>query len=240
MGVAASAEGLLLIADEGIPQVFLVDRDGTILERRRLDDLRPPWWDQRGTPYALNRRSVSPAVVQTQRFVVPGGNAGNEPRPLDNLAAGARGLFRQWFLLDTDPRRVVVFADDARYLTTLAGNLEEPVDLATDSRGRVHVLDQETNSVIRFDADGSPMGRVVVGTWGRAQALDIDELGHLYILDRDENQIHVFSQTGQPLEVLGPQLPGGVELRDPRDLAVDGTGRLYIADRAAATIVILE
>ena len=50
----------------------------------------------------------------------------------------------------------------------------------------------------------------------------------------------MFSQTGQPLEVLGPQLPGGVELRDPRDLAVDGTGRLYIADRGTGTIVILE
>ena len=240
IGVAASAEGQLLIADEGIPQVFLVDRDGTILQRRRLDDLRPPWWDQRGTPYALNRRSVSPAVLQTQRFVVPRGSAGSDPDQLDNLAAGARGVFGQWFLLDTDPRRVVVFADDARHLTTLAGNLVEPVDLATDSRGRVHVLDQETNSVIRFDADGSPVGRVLVGTWGRAQALDIDELGNLYILDRDENEIHVFSQTGQPLEVLGPQLPDGVELKDPRDLAVDGTGRLYIADRGADTIVILE
>ncbi len=171
---------------------------------------------------------------------MPSGNAGNAPQPLDNLAAGARGLFRQWFLLDADPRRVVVFADDARYLRTLAGNLAEPVDLVTDSRGRVHVLDQKTNSVMRFDADGSPAGRVLVGTWGRAQALDIDELGNLYILDRGANQIHVFSQTGQPLLVLGPQLPGGVVLRDPRDLAVDGTGRLYIADLGADTIVILE
>ena len=147
-----------------------------------------------------------------QNFVVPSGNAGNERKQLENLAAGARGLFRQWFLLDTDPRRVVVFDDDAQYLMTLTGNLEEPVDLVTDSRGRVHVLDQETNSVMRFDADGSPMGRVLVGTWGRAQALDIDELGHLYILDRDENEIHVFSQTGQPLLVLGPRLPSGVDL----------------------------
>ncbi len=240
IGVAASAEGQLLIADEGIDQVFLVDRDGTVLQRRRLDDLRLPWWDRRGTAYGLNRRSVLPAVLQTQSFVVPSGNAGNEPEQLDNLVAGTRGLFRQWFLLDTDPRRVVVFDDDARYLATLAGNLEEPVDLATDSRGRVHVLDQETKSVMRFNADGSAVGRVLVGTWRRAQALDIDELGHFYILDRDANQIHIFSQTGEPLEVLGPGLPGGIVLRDPRDLAVDGTGRLYIADRGSDTIVILE
>ena len=93
---------------------------------------------------------------------------------------------------------------------------------------------------MRFNADGSPAGRVLVGTWRRAQALDIDELGNLYILDRDANEIHVFSQTGQPLLVLGPRLPGGVELRDPRDVAVDGTGRLYIADRGADSIVILE
>ncbi len=246
IGVAASAEGQLLIADEGIDQVFLVDRDGTVLQRRRLDDLRLPWWDRRGTAYGLNRRSVLPAVLQTQSFVVPSGNEGNAPEQLDNLVAGTRGLFRQWFLLDTDPRRVVVFDDDARYLATLAGNLEEPVDLATDSRGRVHVLDQETKSVMRFNADGSPAGRVLVGTWRRAQALDIDELGNLYILDRDANEIHVFSQTGQPLLVsgqplvLGPQLPGGVVLRDPRDLAVDGSGRLYIADRGTDSIVILE
>ena len=90
------------------------------------------------------------------------------------------------------------------------------------------------------------MGQILVGRWRRAQALDIDELGNLYILDRDANEIHVYSQTGQPLLVsgqplvLGPQLPGGVVLRDPRDLAVDGTGRLYIADRGADTIVVLE
>ena len=238
--MAASADGQLLIADEGTRQVSLVDRDGTIVQRLSLDDLGPPWWD-RDTPYALTRRSVSPAVVlQPQTFVVPSGDAGNEPKRLEQLAAGARGLFRQWFLLDTDPRRVVVFDDGARYLTTLAGNLEEPVDLVTDSRGRAYVLDRATNSVMRFDATGSTVDRVVVGTWGRAQALDIDQLGHLYILDRDENQIHVFSPTGEPMLVLGPQLPGGVELRDPRDLAVDGSGRLYIADRGTDTIVILE
>ena len=238
IAVAASADGQVLIADEGSDQLFRVDRDGTIRQQPKLDDLGRPWWD-RGTPYALGRKFVSPDVVQPRRsFFVP--RERNDPRQLERLAAGARGLFREWFLLDTDQRGVFVFGDDDRYLVTLPGNFERPVDLVTDSRGRAYVLDQETNRVTRFDTLASPGDPVVVGMWGRAQALDIDDLGHLYVLDRDAKQIHVFSPTGELLWRLGPQLLGGVELRDPRDLAVDGSGRLYIADRGAKTIVVLE
>jgi len=42
------------------------------------------------------------------------------------------------------------------------------------------------------------------------------------------------------LWTLGPVLPGGIELGDPRDLTVDSTGRILIADRGLRTVVVVE
>ena len=43
-----------------------------------------------------------------------------------------------------------------------------------------------------------------------------------------------------PRWTLGPILPGGVELRDPRDIAVDAAGRVLIADRGLSAIIVIE
>ena len=57
---------------------------------------------------------------------------------------------------------------------------------------------------------------------------------------RNEKTIDVFTSTGESLVTIGPRLSNGVELDDPRDIAVDGSGRLYIADRGLDAILILE
>ena len=74
----------------------------------------------------------------------------------------------------------------------------------------------------------------------RPQALDVDELGNLYILDRDSGRISVYQPDGQLMATLGPQLPGGLELRNPLDLAVDGAGRLLVVDGKLSTLVVVE
>ena len=60
------------------------------------------------------------------------------------------------------------------------------------------------------------------------------------MLDRDEGRIYVYKPDGTQLEQSGPDLPGGGRLDDPRDLAVDGAGRLFVADRGAKKIWVVE
>ena len=35
-------------------------------------------------------------------------------------------------------------------------------------------------------------------------------------------------------------VPGGIELKSPRDISVDGSGRIYIADRDLKAFLVIE
>lgn len=240
IGIDAKHEGRLVVALDRGPLAAVVDPNGQILEQIGPDDLRTVWWGPRGAAYALSKRAVfDPGTRIDQSFEVPTGSSGARDR-LDNLEAGARGILGDWFLLDTDPRRVLFFEPGGTYRSTLMEENEGPRDLATDARGRLFVLHEQGSGVVRFNAEGVREGRVVTGEWERPEALAVDRLGNLYVLDRDEKTIDVFTPAGQSVMTIGPQLIGDVELDDPRDIAIDDTGRLYIADRGLDAILILE
>lgn len=234
IGVAASATGLLLIADEGSDLVALVGTEGNI---RTLPepDVRLPWWDGDGIGYVATKTgTLMPQRNERLQFASPG----RPGRSLENVKVGVRGSNGDWLLLDERDRRVLRYGADGAYRGELPiGARARPVDLARDALGWVHVLDAETNSVLRFGPEGGPDGGITVPDWRRPTAIDIDLTGNLYVLDRDSKRIHVLGAEGATLWTLGPTLPGGVELRDPRDVAVDGSGHLYVADRGMGAVL---
>jgi DNA-binding beta-propeller fold protein YncE len=120
------------------------------------------------------------------------------------------------------------------------GASPEPVDLATDSFGWLYVIDKDSRGVHRFSPDGVYQGGLASVSWEEPYALDVDAFGNLYVLDRRTKKIDVFDPDGVSRWSLGPVLPGGVELRDPRDVAVDGQGRVYIADRNLSVVVLVQ
>ena len=72
------------------------------------------------------------------------------------------------------------------------------------------------------------------------KANSVARLGRMYVLDRGSRTVLVYDADGQRLDSLGPQLGGGIELRSPVDLAVDGSGRLFIADEKLPFVAVLE
>lgn len=166
---------------------------------------------------------------------------GRDPGPLQKLLSGANGLYGDWVVLDENNRRMVLFDRNADYVRSPINNARsEPVDVTLDRRGRLYVLDRENRNVVRYLPDGTADGTVASGRWERPEAITIDVLDNLYVLDRDARRIEVFGPDGARRASIGPDLPGGLTLRDPRDIAIDGSGRLFIADRGLDTITMLQ
>lgn len=235
VGIAARDDGRLVIADDGQKMALVVSTTGVVESRVPVDDPGLPWWNGEEAYLPAGSRVHLLISNAAQGFPV---YKGKERQPAEGLWAGARGQFGQWYLLDRDTDSVLGYAPVGGRPGVLAGG--DPQDLALDSRDRVYVLDRKANTVVRLRPDGGSDGIVARGDWDRPQALAIDPLDNLYVLDRGNAQVLVFDPEGKRLEVLGPQLPGGIELRSPQDLAVDGSGRLWIADSKLAAVVVVE
>ena len=238
IALAASSDGQLLVVDEGIAAVLLIHSDESSVSRLPHDDHRRPWWGFDGLPYLPTRKAGVIALGGPQlRFVA---SEGGRRVPLENLQGGARTPEGYWYLLDSDPRRVLRFTPEGEFERQITGRDEEPVDLVVDRRGRLLVLERRSDRVIRFDADGRRDVVVVEGNWRRPEAIEVDGLDNIYVLDRDAKLIDVFDADGNPFSRLGPDFPSSVQMRSPRDLAVDGTGRVYVADRGASIVYVIR
>ncbi len=240
IGVAASSDGTLLISDEGANVVVLVNpQQSDSLTRVIEKDARRPWWDLDGQPYvAIKGGVLMPREEVRAQFPDPQ----RPDRALEDIIAGARGLAGEWILLSNRNKSVAKISADGSSLATLPliGATFEPVDLATDPYGWLYIIDKDSRGVHRFSPDGVYDGGLASVSWKEPYALDVDALGNVYVLDRRAKKIDVFDAEGVNRWSMGPVLPGGVELRDPRDVAVDGQGRVYVADRNLSVVVMIQ
>jgi len=235
-GVAARDDGALVVVDSG-PDLALVWRDGQIVARRELRRMARPFWDAAGAP----RVPADDAVVRIDTGARATATSSNVPvRRVHAGAAAPTGVH----LVVSRPLRAAAFRSDMALARTVFGVPEgEPEDLAYLPALGLYVLDAKNGRVLRFPPDGGAPGggaeETVVSGLDRPRALDVDLLGDLYVLERG-GRVRVFGPDGAPLAVLGPELPGGARLDDPEDLAVDGTGRLYLADPKQTGVIVLE
>lgn len=131
---------------------------------------------------------------------------------------------------DTSGRMVRRWRDEA--------DAPRPVAVAVpQDRSRVLVGDATTARVLVFD----PLGRIQGVLGGRRpsslQSVTCMALGPrgLYVLDRVAQQVVVLDLQGQPLDVIGEN-----QLVQPRALAVDASGRVFVADDLDQTIKVFR
>ncbi len=237
-GVAAAEDGRLLIVDPRLPLVALIDADGSFLESIALRDAERPGWSLGAAFTVTASRIVLPFVDQeSPQFLEP---IPGKEKPLKDLLAAERGQFGDWFILAKGWRSLLIFQSSRQGQELLATSKPEPKDVAQDFLGRIYVLDGKGKQVLRVGVDRRQADIVLKGNWKRPTALALDPLGNIYILDRGNRIIEMFDSSGQKQASLGPSLGGGIELRAPVDLTVDGSGRLFIADSKLPFIVLLD
>ncbi len=131
--------------------------------------------------------------------------------------------------------------------------LEQPQSLAVDaSSGDVYVLDSASETIDKFDAAGNPVAFTATGSYisgnqltgtptggleldGAASASEIAVdnaagpfAGDIFVAAENARAVEVFASDGEYLGAL--QGPGGPESIAPCGVAVDGSGRVYVAN----------
>jgi hypothetical protein len=134
-----------------------------------------------------------------------------------------------------------LFYDDARHVLELVPTSplveEEPLPgIAVDVDGEIYRVDPVTGKLVVRRCDGSECGLVcerdVLAT---PAGLALDRRGYLYVADPLAHRVVVVLPDDG--SVAGVLVSGLVE---PVDVAVAPTGRIYVADRAAALIVMFN
>jgi DNA-binding beta-propeller fold protein YncE len=163
------------------------------------------------------------------------GAPGSQPlNDVRGLVVGPRG---QVYVVETGARQVSEFDAGGKFVRRWGGpgqgdgQFEEPVALAVDSTGALHVVDAQRNTIQVF----SPEGRFRSAYGGdlalyRPRGLAAGEDGMLYLVDTGRNRVLRLSETGEPLDVIPRDFDAQPPPVDQPTAAVFASGLVYVAE----------
>ena len=224
-GVAARGDAEILVSDEAAAAVLLIDSAGELEQAWNVVKPGRPYWGPDGEVSVEGRDGLTVLRSGDDAAILP--TVETEEPVKTGILNRARGAWRR-------VKSVVRIAGGRQTGREDGGGA---IDQSLDTAGRWWVLGAD-GSVTRLAADGTVDERLPLPPLGRPAALAIDPLGNFYLLDRAEKRIEIYDREGRLVVVVGPTLPGGLDLARPEDLAVDHSGRLFIADSRRGVLVL--
>jgi hypothetical protein len=137
---------------------------------------------------------VAPDGKVTRELPLP-----KEARGITDVAADAGGRI---YVVDAVSATVFVAEGSASVFRPLSASLKEmisfPTYLLADNRGKLYLVDQNGNAVVRLGVDGSFQGRELAMGWGDGavyypQQLCINGAGDVFLADRNNNRVQIFA-----------------------------------------------
>jgi sugar lactone lactonase YvrE len=139
--------------------------------------------------------------------------------------------------------------------TGTAARFSVPFDIAVDGSGNLFVSDHGNHSVRKITPTGVVTTLAGSGSAGKTDAtgtaasfkfpsgIAVDTVGNVYLADTDNQVIRKITPAGLVTTILGTGSVGSADgsgtvasFFNPKDVAVDASGKLYIVDRGNHTI----
>jgi hypothetical protein len=116
------------------------------------------------------------------------------------------------------------------------GQLSGPDDVAVDDAGNFYEVEQGAGRVQKFTSTGA-----FVTQWAASNPTGVAVSGtRVYVVNYNIDNGQIFDTDGNPAGTFGSFGAGGGQFNQPWHLAVDASGRLYVADRANSRVQVLD
>jgi tripartite motif-containing protein 71 len=116
------------------------------------------------------------------------------------------------------------------------GQLSGPDDVAVDAAGNFYEVEQGSGRVQKFTPTGG-----FVNQWAASNPTGVAVSGTtVYVVNYNFDTGQIFDTDGNPAGTFGGTGTGGGQFSQPWHLAVDGSGHLYVADRANSRVQVLD
>ena len=238
LGVAVDADGVVYVADTGNHTVRKITSAGVV---STLAGLAGSSGSLDGTGTAARLSSPYGVTVDNARniYVMESTGVVRKISP-DGAVTSLAGQNGSTGLVDG---------------TGSAARFTVPFDIAADTGGRLLVSDHGNHAVRAVTATGAVTTLAGSGQPGYTNAtgsaatfkfpsgIAVDAQGNVFLADTDNQVIRLITSSGQTSTVLGNNQKGSADgpsasatFSDPKDVAVDSAGNLYIADRGNRTI----
>jgi hypothetical protein len=137
-------------------------------------------------------------------------------------------------VLDRGKRKIVLYGSDGLPRGEFPIGDAKPQCMAQDPFERLLVLDEE-GRILLFGSDGVFLGVLGAGAgdgmfFTTPRSLACDSQGNVFVLEGEGGQFRALNPLGQAKATPLTREEGLLFLRDPRDVFVDASGFLYVAD----------
>jgi DNA-binding beta-propeller fold protein YncE len=244
-GAATNTSGELFVANTGNDRVDVFDSTGTLKRSFGTSGRASGQFD---APVGVAAdgagiRAVTDSVNGRVQLLNPDnsvattwGSPNPGPTVLPDPVAVAFDGPGNGYVLDQRRSRIVVF-DRATATTPRTigsegsgpGQLQSPTALAIDGAGNIAVADYGNHRIARFSTAGQYLGSFITDAGPRGVAVSPDG-SRIYVADA-ANHISVYDPTGMELADYGGTGSKVGKFNAPAQIALDGAGNLWIADR---------
>lgn len=258
ISVAGNGEGVFVVADQELGQVFLFDLNkheafplGGDRDAAGISQPSGVSVDGDGVFYVADAQSRKVYVVTADNRIVRVLDLSKQAKSIGLLSVDRAR--KRLLIPDSNGKQVLVYALTGELLATIDGkdHFSTPNAVASESDGTIVIADTFNASVVRFSPEGKYLSTIgkrgdSPGDLSLAAGVAVDSENHIYVADARLNRITVFGNDGAVLMVLG----GGYSVQSgkigrggfllPQGISIDKNDRIYVGDSMNKRIQVFQ